>query len=436
MVCRNLMRDSGGGLGVNLPPNDVLHEPRDANQVTVTLDHFGEDQVQQAGSNGPEAALGRKEFIALVKASNISASVGKRSWAALVLNSPTGTVSRAEVDKEIRLLRQAPHYTWFKYACCGSWLLCIIALAAACSSLVAMRTIAKLGERLCGDPLVLLFLNQSAYRDQPPTGSVSCSELFTPYARCVSDGVTLVSSSVMRGCFIDVTVDDEPALSGSSSPLLLARQVRDLSYRLAASLAGPSLVLDASRAREILTQERDQEQLYSGGGRQLRGGSTIDWLLRDKVAIGQRPELRQLSEIPSTAPLTLANTTIAPPPPPGWTGLPISEQLDQAYAGIAAASLVALLCGGGGDAAAIYSRCVFGSILLLLPALLALRSLGNRPSRYCCVPRHPEAMRKVGMRCRRVLRNLALKAVASPTRQLWRRGHAWTSAQGCGSDVA
>ena len=195
----------------------------------------------------------------------------------------------------------------------------------------------------------------------------------------------------MRGCFVDVDltpVAEDPSVD-SSLPSSLPRRVRDVAYALANSLAGQSLVLDASRARELLSQESEQERLYGGARRQMRDSSVGVGM--DDAPAGQRAgHSRQLSEAIATL----------PPPPPRWDALPISEQLDQAYVGVAAASVIALLCSGGGDAVATYRRCVLGSILLLLPAFLAVRSLGNRPSRYCCVPRHPEAMRKVGMRCR------------------------------------
>ena len=266
------------------------------------------------------------------------------------------------IDEDEMPQREPPppdkiRFTWFKYACCGSWMIIGGALAMLTMTLICLGELSKIEVEVCAEPEITFNTTED------------CRSLLNEYAVCL-DTHNPLNSAGMRECFLEL--GDPKAAAGSARAYRLAMRYENKSVpvELARNLMMQELALE--NRRRLLGQPWGP-LAETGGGARVWSGALGDAV--EGIAGSELRPLRRVSEKVSAA----------------------EQALDDAYATIATASVVGLI--GAGKIEYLYAWTAAVAVMGLLSSVLALRSLGNSPPGCCRNPTQIEKMHKVGLRC-------------------------------------
>jgi len=297
-------------------------------------------------------------------------------------------------------------FVWFKYTCFCSWLIIVFSLVCAFCSIAGLSGVDDVKEKVCNEPEVI---NASF--------GGNCSKAFTRLSQCNLE-CEMIHSVCMRNCFLQGD-DTYPYVAFTLA-------VRYDNYTLVPSFYSASLALlrdmESSRRRLDTPQPNEEgAEVQAAPARPQQAAPTLDGrtlfpsleAARQAQAQTQREREARLSPAGREALVARAEARAE-----GWLhvlradaeaeaqGRPargsaterrLSEddpEVEEAYQAVAIATAVAI--GGAGSLADFYGCLLFGALLNIIPAAMAIHALGGG----CCrVPDEPAIMYKRQMRC-------------------------------------
>ena len=268
---------------------------------------------------------------------------------------------------------------------------------------VCLGELSKATNKICSSPIISAGISE---------GSTSCGDTLTCFADCVDDA-GLVTSGHMQACF----------LGSRNGPISVAepdnctKNAATLAYNLAQNYSRSNINVERARylmVLEISNANAGRRRLQAGatsaslmahwsGKLELLhhvGSATLDIAYHHMTARNENGTFdRLIRSLPVEHPHS--DTTLLPPSPhrslQSTADQELAAELAEAYINLAIASTIALIADG--HFSTIYGWMVVVSILVMLPALLALAGLGSLPPRCCETPTHVERMHKSALRC-------------------------------------
>ena len=290
------------------------------------------------------------------------------------LNAIDAGGTRSNEAEERATRTRLPGAIWFKGACAISWLTVIFTFIAFVASCVAIGGVQTVAREICMEPELVT-----------ASQNITCPRSLACFADCVDAG-EIMTSMHMRTCFLGG--DGSAAISNASDPMDATARctytAATVAYTLAQRYRGS--IFPAESARDLL---REQIVLETSRRRQLASGDSHGSITRGSLTggatalLGQGPALPLAAlrllpkvlagdvaavvlEADERAPFTHAEATGART----LAEMTSDEGLREAYANLAAGSVIALIVDG--TLSHIYGWFAFISILVTFAGCTAL----------------------------------------------------------------